>query len=255
MIERRRIGAALDGIASISMILASATLVWVLLIRPSSAPPGAVGALAGPNRAAFVENVASRGLVMQVPDLQAGANQDARIALIEFADFECPFCGVYARETLPKIKQEFIDSGKVTYVFKHFPLAMHAAALPAAEVAACAGEQQRFWEMHDRLFADKSNLLMDAMMASAKTLQLDQQKLQTCLGSIKPRIERDTAEGRRLGIESTPTFLFGEIRANGSVAVLRKISGSHGYDTYKAVLRELLDAEAVKDAPNVKAGN
>src|ERR1017187_3493654 len=83
----------------------------------------------------------------------------ASLAIVEFSDFQCPFCGWYARDTYAELNREFITTGKVAYGFRNFPLEhAHPMALLAAETAACAGFQGRFWEMHDMLFSNQRAL-------------------------------------------------------------------------------------------------
>src|SRR5439155_11115874 len=131
----------------------------------------------------------------------ARAKLGANLAIIEFSDFQCPFCGRYARETFPLLKREFIDTGEVNYVFMHFPLeALHPDALKAAEAAACAGRQDKFWGMHDRLFANQAALLLPSIMNYARELRLDEPNFEKCLVSIGSAVQDDMEEGRRVGV-------------------------------------------------------
>src|SRR5689334_12321708 len=82
----------------------------------------------------------------------------ARVAIVEYSDFQCPYCGEYAREIFPRLDSNYIKSGKVRYYFRDLPLASHTFALGAAQAARCAGEQGKFWEMHDHLFANQTAL-------------------------------------------------------------------------------------------------
>src|SRR6266849_1457871 len=83
---------------------------------------------------------------------------NAKVALIEFSDFQCPFCGRYDKDTYPQLLKDYVDTGKVKYVWRDYPLDFHRNAEKAAEAARCAGEQGRFWEMHDRLFANQQTI-------------------------------------------------------------------------------------------------
>jgi protein-disulfide isomerase len=80
----------------------------------------------------------------------------APVTIVEYSDFQCPYCARYSTETYPEIKAQYIDTGKVRYMFRHFPLSFHSEAELAAQAAECAGEQGKFWEMHDTLFANQS---------------------------------------------------------------------------------------------------
>jgi protein-disulfide isomerase len=90
----------------------------------------------------------------------------ARLAMIVFSDFECPFCGKFAKETWPLLRAEFVDSGKMVVVFRNLPLPIHASASNAAIAALCAGREGRFWPMHDLIFRDRSKL-SDSDLANA----------------------------------------------------------------------------------------
>jgi protein-disulfide isomerase len=240
-----RIRAVLDGVAALSMTAASITMVWFLVSRT----PDAAASFSVVQRSP-VENIESRNLTLRLASLgpSATAARPPTLALVEFADFECSFCAQYALETLPRIRRDFVDTGQVTYVYKHFPLPFHASALPAAEMAACADEQSRFWDVHDRLFTVGGPLRPPALTAIAKDLRLDEPRLRKCLTSVRPRIDADTADARRLGVESTPTFLIGEIGEDNVVTVRRRIMGAHDYDTFKDALSDLLQARAPKSS-------
>src|SRR5688572_14403209 len=94
--------------------------------------------------------------------MRGGAS--ARVAMVELSDFECPFCGRYSRETAPQLMKQYVDSKRIAYAFLHLPVATHAFAFKAAEAAACAGDQGKFWEMHDVLFARQGTALAPAYL-------------------------------------------------------------------------------------------
>src|SRR5688572_11937738 len=108
---------------------------------------------------------------------------NAKVAVIEFSDYQCPFCSRYVTESLPQLAKEYIDTGKVKYVWRDLPLDFHKQAFKAAEAAHCAGEQGRFWEMHDVLFANQKNLMPEDLTRHAAGLQLDASQFQQCLSS------------------------------------------------------------------------
>ena len=134
-----------------------------------------------------------------------GANS-ARITLIEYGDFECPFCA-RAHEALTSLLPEYGD--EVRLVYRHMPLAsMHPDATPAAEAAEAAGAQGKFWEMHDALFAGQADLSDQAFQAMAQDLGLDGDKFDDDLqsGKFAQRVASDAASGRQAGAHGTPTF-------------------------------------------------
>src|SRR3989304_9730917 len=124
-------------------------------------------------------------------------DKNAKVTLIEFSDFQCPFCALYVNQTLPQIENDYIKTGKVKYVFKDFPLSIHQNAPKAAEAALCAGEQGKYWEMHDLLFKNQKALGPDNLSSYAKDLALDTSKFKECLDSGKyaAKIKKDMEEG------------------------------------------------------------
>jgi protein-disulfide isomerase len=162
---------------------------------PVSGAPAASGAAATP---APVE-VETAGRPVRGP-------ADAEVTMVEFVDFECPFCGSYARETLPRIESEYGD--RIRYVSRHFPLTIHADAAAAARAAECAFEQGRYWEYHRRLFADQGSLDAGGLTAHARLLGLDLGEFDRCRESAATRavVEKDLADGRSYGVTGTPTF-------------------------------------------------
>lgn len=197
--------------------------------RPAPQPPAPPSALA-------TQDEAFRG--------ESGAT----VAIVEYADFECPYCGQYEHEVYPQISKDYIQTGKVKYFFRDLPLSMHPHAMGAARAARCAGEQGKFWEMHDSLFA-KQNAIRDVdMPGRAQELGLDTAKFSECLSSDRytDEINKSAAEAQKLGIGGTPTFFIGKVDPNGEVTNLKMIIGTRPYDAFKSAI----DA-ALASAPNV----
>src|SRR5581483_12259883 len=122
----------------------------------------------------------------------------ARLAIVEFSDFECPFCGKYARDVFPLVRDQLVESGRVDYVFRNFPLEkIHHNALQASQRAECAGAQRKYWEMHDRIFARQPNILMSSLADEARALELDVPAFLSCTSAPQIKIERDLSEGKR----------------------------------------------------------
>lgn len=169
----------------------------------------------------------------------------AKVAVIEFSDFQCPFCGRYTKETLPQIESEYVRTGKIKYVFRDFPLDFHKQAFKAAEAAHCAGEQGKFWEMHDLLFQNQTALGAEELATHAKRLGLGETAFQECLesGRFAAAIKKDIAEGATVGVSGTPTFLVGIVQpADGRVKVVKKLVGAKPYAEFKAAVDSLLTA-------------
>jgi protein-disulfide isomerase len=177
------------------------------------------------------------GVRLSLPAHGMKGSLKAKVALIEFSDFQCPFCGRYARESSPAIQKEFVDSGKVVYVFRHLPLqAIHPFAVKAAQAAECAGMQNQFWPMHDLLFQDQHALDSANLRVYAQRLGLDLAKFGDCLDAAPDILGPDIAEARRIGITSTPTFLIGAIQADRTVEVLSRINGAQPLEVLRTTL-------------------
>jgi len=167
----------------------------------------------------------------------------APLILIEFSDFECPFCSRHAAAVYPQLQRTYVDSGKLQYIFRHLPITqIHALALKAAEAAECAHEQGKFWEMHDRLFEHQKSLRPDDLLAHARAVGVDDERLKRCQadGAAASRIEADLAEARQHGFTGTPTFLIGEPNGDGGIKVLKKISGAYPFAVFQAALDSML---------------
>lgn len=170
---------------------------------------------------------------------------DATIAVVEYADFECPYCGQYEHDVYPQISKDYIRTGKVKYFYRDMPLAAHPHAMIAAHAARCAGEQGKFWEMHDSLFA-KQNALREVDMADrAQELGLDKAKFAECFASDRyiNEIKQSATEAQKMGIGGTPTFFIGKIGSNGEVTNLKAILGTRPYETFKTAIDDTLAAK------------
>lgn len=170
-------------------------------------------------------------------------NGTARIAIVEFSDFECPFCGRHAASVYRELLAKFVNTGKLTYQFRHLPLEhIHPNARNAAEAAECAGQQGQFWEFHDALFANQKNLTVPELSTHARVLGLNVSTFESCLSqrTMAAKVDADLAEAKQLGLSGTPAFLVGEIRNDGSIIATRRIIGSQPYAMFETVLTELL---------------
>ena len=158
---------------------------------------------------------------------------DAPVVIVEFSDFECPYCG-RATATLDALLDRYPD--RIRFVYKDFPLANHPNAFKAAEAGHCAHDQGKFWEFHDRLFAEQQALDVDSLKTYADDLGLDAAEFSACLddGRHAPSVDRELAAGRGYGATSTPTLFI-----NG-----RPVFGALPLDVFDRIVREELDAAA-----------
>ncbi|MDF2154569.1 thioredoxin domain-containing protein [Vibrio sp. CAU 1672] len=177
----------------------------------------------------------------QVPSM---GGDKAQLAIIEFSDYQCPYCKRYTDLTFPKIKQNYIDSGKVRYLARDFPLKFHPQAKSAAVAANCSFEQGQYWPMRDTFFANVKKLNDDFYQQTATEMSLDMAKFSTCIEDPKmmDRIEKDIELASSLGIRGTPSFIIGRIE-NNQLINPRLVVGAQDYQVFASLLDELLTKE------------
>ena len=226
----------LDVVATMAMIAASATVIWTVVARGTNAPAAAAAAVNGAPGAELVTDVATAATPTAL------RSEQAKIAFIEFSDFQCPFCARYAQESYPKLETEFVRTGLVNYVFRHFPLSNHANAFAAGEAAECAGSQGQYLPMRMSLFANQRALMPSRLLDYAVAIGLNRTAFEKCLadGAASAQVKADIAEGERLGVTSTPTFFVGEVKRDGTIRVFRRIRGAQPYHIIRAELQKLL---------------
>jgi protein-disulfide isomerase len=155
---------------------------------------------------------------------------DAPVTIVEFSDFECPYCSRVV-PTLDRVKEEYGD--RVRLVFKQYPLPNHANAQKAAEASLCAHDQGEFWAMHDAMFADQRNLGPDGLAAMAEEIGLEMEAFRQCLssGKYEAAVKEDLDDGLAVGVSGTPAMF-----VNG-----RMISGAVPYEEIAQVVDEELE--------------
>jgi protein-disulfide isomerase len=173
----------------------------------------------------------------------------ARVAVMEYSDFECSFCARYAHDIYPKIDKDYIQTGKIKYFFRDLPAPGETNALLKARAARCAGEQEKFWEMHDRLFATQSDPAGQNLESQAQALGLDLEKFSACLtsGRYTENIRLSVAGAQRAGIYGTPAFLIGTVSKDGDFVLATKVLvGGESFETIKSAVDEMLAAAVRK---------
>lgn len=158
---------------------------------------------------------------------------EAPITMVTFSDFQCPYC-VRVNPTLKALETKY--AGKLRIAFKDFPLGIHKEARKAAEAGQCASEQGKFWEMHDKMFANQQKLQTDSLKSLAKEIGLDGSAFASCLdsGRTAARVAADVAQGTRHGVTGTPTFFI-----NG-----RFLSGAQSIEKFSEIIDEELSRAA-----------
>ena len=160
----------------------------------------------------------------------------AALAVVEYGDFECPFCRRFQHDAYPQIAASYIQTGKIRYYYRDMPLPFHEHAMPAARAARCAGEQGKYWAMYDALFADP--VLPATFDQTAKPLGLDIARLDACTtnaASAAP-IQHTIDEAGKMNISGTPTFLIGTIDDKGALKVEKTIVGAQPFGAFQAAL-------------------
>ncbi len=172
-------------------------------------------------------------------------DKNAKVTLVEFTDYQCPFCSRHMRDTFPQIENDYIKTGKVRYVLREFPLeSIHPQAVKAAEAANCSGEQGKYWEMHDRLFANQNALAPAQLPSHAEALNLDAAKFKSCLdgGKYTVKVRKDLNDAQKYGVTGTPTFFVGLTDPKSSdVKAIRKIVGAQTFAAFKDAIDTLLN--------------
>jgi protein-disulfide isomerase len=186
-------------------------------------------------------------VVLNIDKSPFKGNKDAKITLIEFSDFQCPFCGRHVRDTVPQLESEYIKTGKVKYVFKDFPLeSIHKNAFKASEAANCAGDQGKYWEMHDKLFQNQRALNNEDLLKYAGELNLNTAKFEKCLngGTYASKVRENISEGQKAGVTGTPAFFLAYTEGDGSkVKTVNRITGAQPYANFKEAIDELLSSQ------------
>ncbi len=164
-------------------------------------------------------------------------NQKAKVAIVEFSDFQCPFCQKFTNETFNQIKTNYIDTGKAKIIFRNFPLVqLHVNAEKAAEAAECANQQGKFWQYQELLFkngkSDGAGLAANDLKNYAGQAGLNQNQFNSCLdtGATAQIIQQDIKDGQSAGVTGTPSFF-----VNGKLIV-----GALPYDNFKQAIEEAL---------------
>ncbi len=167
---------------------------------------------------------------------------DAQVTIIEFSDYQCPFCGRFVKNTFPEIAKKYIDGGKIKYVFRDFPLEFHKQAPKASEAANCAGDKGKYWEMHDKLFDNQNALTVDKLKLYAADIGLDAESFNACLDSGKhaEEINKDLDEGKKAMVSGTPTFFIGKTQSGKKEIVGKRLVGARPFSSFEQVIEQLL---------------
>jgi protein-disulfide isomerase len=176
---------------------------------------------------------------LSLQGVQMLGNKDAPATLVEFTDYQCPFCQRFHAETFGDLKKNYIDTGKLRFYSRDLPLDFHSNALRAAQAGRCAAEQGQFWKMRDLMAAHPDKLEMANLLDDAGSLKLDVAAFRTCVETEKYKnaVETDVLEAEKIGADGTPAFVIGKSTAEGVDGEL--VVGAQPYALFEQKLKEL----------------
>ena len=182
-----------------------------------------------------------------VTEIELGSNPvlgdpQATVAIVEFSDFQCPFCRRAHDLAFSELRSRYIDTGKIRYVVRDFPLDFHPHSHGAAIAARCAGEQDAYWPMREQLFEAQASLGRQTYTRLAGELGLDGSAFATCLDSRDTalKVSADFDYGASIGVRGTPSFYIGELNGDRIVQA-KRLSGARPMESFEVVLRQYLD--------------
>lgn len=169
---------------------------------------------------------------------------DAPLVLVEYTDYQCPFCQQFHNTAYAQLKANYIDTGKVRFVSRDFPLDFHENSRRGANAARCAAEQGKYWEMRHAMIVNASQLQADKLSNYAANVSIDVKKFQACVDAdrFKSAIDKDIAEGTAAGVNGTPSFILGRV-SGGKIEGVRLV-GAMPYEQFDAKIQELLGQTA-----------
>jgi len=181
------------------------------------------------------------GSLLNVSDKPGLGSIMAKAVLVEFSDYECPYCKHHAAETAPKLIQEFISTGQLRLVFVNNPLSSHSNAEFLAFAAICSEEQNQFWPMHDALFNSEVNGMGDLMNIANRT-NVETGALKKCVETSNRPQERliaDLEDVKKLGLTATPSFALGKLNGNGDAVLQKFIIGDQPIGTFRNLIKAM----------------
>lgn len=177
---------------------------------------------------------------------------DAPVTVVEFTDYQCPYCKRFVQSTFPQLKRDFIDTGKVRWVVHDLPLAFHSNARKAAQAAHCAAEQGKFWEMRATLYRNNTRLGSEQLPVYAREIGLDGKAFSDCLASDRhlAQIDQDSQEASRIRITGTPSFIIG--KTTGDTVSGRLVIGAQAPAVFRVEIQRVLEQSAAGKTPPEK---
>jgi protein-disulfide isomerase len=205
----------------------------------------ALAELRGGSRAQGGDSAAAdRTATVDLTGVPTQGPPDAPVVLVEFSDYECPYCIRHFNQTMPQITANYIRTGKIRYAFRDWPVdQLHPQAKRAHEAAHCAGEQKRYWDMHPRMFGPPGSHTPDRLQSVARDVGLDMAAFDACVasGRATPEIRATSDMAQEFGATGTPAFFIG-IQAKGTqkVTLLHALSGAQDYAVFAQAIDDVL---------------
>jgi protein-disulfide isomerase len=185
------------------------------------------------------EEVPTKAKISDLSKVSMLGSKEAPLTIVEFTDYQCPFCQRFHVTAFPELKKAYIDTGKVRFYSKDMPLDFHPNAMRAAMAARCAGDQGKFWELRDTMGANPNSLDIEHIVNFAANLKLDTGALRTCIdaGKYKDTVQNDVLEAMKIGANGTPTFIVGKSVGEGVDGEL--VIGAMPFQMFDSKLKEL----------------
>ena len=169
-------------------------------------------------------------------------NESAKFAIVEFTDYQCPYCGRHAKGTFEKIKQKYVNTGILQYMVRDYPLSFHQQAKSAAVAAACAAKQGKYWDMHKTLFESPGKVKREEYQMLAEQIGLDLNSFDACLTDPEQlkKVKNDVALANSIGITGTPAFLIGRLK-EGKMIELKAMTGAQPFSSFSRIIDAMIN--------------
>jgi protein-disulfide isomerase len=239
-------------IISTLVVLSGAGVVMLAITRLSNriaALEARIEAISDPRstraRQPQIDQTNLRGRKLSILAVPMIGKSDTTYVLLEFSDFECPYCRQHAQHSLPRLKQEFVETGLLRYGFYHRPIdTLHAQASKLAQLADCAREQDKFWEIHDFFFSVEPHQSEITAASLARQFHLNGSRFAECVRARAPRrVQQAVQTADALGIRATPSFVLGRLLDTDDVEIVQQFRNGP-YETISAQLRQALTLNA-----------
>jgi len=187
---------------------------------------------------------APKDAFVELKNFPIEGSENAGVVLVEFSDYECPFCQRHTSGVGKDLHDKYVSTGLIRHAFVDYPLPMHPHAKQLASAALCAGEQGAYWKMHDLLFEDKP-ITREAMLSAARRLSLDLDRFEKCFDANSEKtIAQNAKLAEQFGITGTPTFALGRIETGGRVHISKILTGALPFNDFETTITEAMTVGA-----------